>query len=114
VRIALKGLQGKVFRSPHRFRVLTAGRRFGKTYLALTELCQAAWGERRLLVNPCCKRLIHDLERVSWKGDSNDNLLPQLDKTNPALTHVSDALGYLIETEFALRQMGGPKSAVLF
>jgi len=71
-------------------------------------------GERRLLVNPCCKQLIRDLERVSWKADSNDNLLPQLDKTNSGLTHVSDALGYLIESEFALRQVGGPKSTVLF
>jgi hypothetical protein len=70
-------------------------------------------GERRLLVNPCCKLLIRDLERVSWKADSHDNLLPQLDKANPGLTHVSDALGYLIESEFALRQMGGPKSTLL-
>jgi len=60
-------------------------------------------GERRLLVNPRCKQLIRDLERVSWKADSHDNLLPQLDKTNPGLTHISDALGYLIETEFGLR-----------
>jgi hypothetical protein len=72
-------------------------------------------GERRLLVNPCCKQLIRDLERVSWKADRHDNLLPpQLEKTNPALTHVSDALGYLIEAEFALRQMGGPQSTLLF
>ena len=70
--------------------------------------------ERRLLVNPCCKQLIRDLERVSWKADSNENLLPQFDKTDPGLTHVSDALGYLIDSEFALRQMGGPKSSVLF
>jgi len=70
-------------------------------------------GERRLLVNPCCKQLIRDLERVSWKADSHDNLLPQLEKTNPGLTHVSDALGYLIESEFALRQMGGPRSTLL-
>jgi hypothetical protein len=67
-------------------------------------------GERRLLVNPACKQLIRDLERVSWKADSHDNLLPQLDKTNPGLTHVSDALGYLIESEFGLRQNGGPRS----
>jgi hypothetical protein len=70
-------------------------------------------GERRLLMNPCCKQLIRDLERVSWKADSNANLLPQFDKTNPGLTHVSDALGYLIESEFALRQMGGPGSTLL-
>ena len=64
-------------------------------------------------MNPCCKQLICDLERVSWKADSHDNLLPQLEKRNPALTHVSDALGYLIESEFALRQMGGPRSTLL-
>jgi len=66
-------------------------------------------GERRLWVNPGCKQLIRDLERVSWKADSHDNLLPQLDKTNPGLTHVSDALGYLIEAEFGLRHRGGPR-----
>ena len=32
--IRLKPPQWKVFRSPERFRVLVAGRRFGKTYLA--------------------------------------------------------------------------------
>ena len=46
--------------------------------------------------------LIRDLERVSWKADSKNNLLPQLDKTNPGLTHVSDALGYLLEGQFGL------------
>jgi Terminase large subunit, T4likevirus-type, N-terminal/Terminase RNaseH-like domain len=66
-------------------------------------------GQRRLLVNPGCKQLIQDLERVSWKADSHDNLMPQLDKTNPRLTHVSDALGYLIEAEFGLHQVGGPR-----
>jgi hypothetical protein len=66
-------------------------------------------GQRRVWVNPCCKQLIRDLERVSWKADSHDNLLPQLDKTNPGMTHVSDALGYLIEAEFGLRHRGGPR-----
>lgn len=43
----------------------------------------------------------------------HDNLLPQLDKSNPALTHVSDALGYLLEAEFGLRQTGGPRSTYI-
>jgi hypothetical protein len=67
-------------------------------------------GQRRLWMNPCCQQLIRDLDRVSWKADSHDNLLPQLDKTNPGLTHDSDALGYLIEAEFGLRQNGDPRS----
>jgi hypothetical protein len=44
--VVLKPPQKKVFLSTERFRVLVAGRRFGKTYLALTELCRAAWGPR--------------------------------------------------------------------
>ena len=43
----------------------------------------------RIKINPKCKKLINDLERVSWKND-------KLDQTggNKDLTHVSDSLGY--------------------
>jgi hypothetical protein len=63
--IVLKPSQGKVFRCKERFRVLVAGRRFGKTYLALTELCQAAWGPRLLAwyVAPTYKQA----KRIAWK-----------------------------------------------
>jgi hypothetical protein len=40
---------------------------------------------------------------VSWKADSNDNLLGQLDKSNPALTHVSDALDYHSVKSYTIR-----------
>ena len=46
--IKLKRLQWAVFRSDRRFRVLVAGRRFGKTFLAIVELCMAALGPGRL------------------------------------------------------------------
>ena len=39
-------------------------------------------------IDPSCKKLINDLEKVSWK----DNNLDQ--KTDPLLTHISDCLGY--------------------
>lgn len=42
----------------------------------------------RIIVSPRCKKLINDLEKVSWK----DNKLDQ--KTDKLLTHISDALGY--------------------
>lgn len=42
----------------------------------------------RVIIDPMCKKLINDLEKVSWK----DNKLDQ--KTDPMLTHISDALGY--------------------
>lgn len=46
--------------------------------------------DNRIKINPKCKKLIGDLEKVSWK----DNKLDQ--KTDPMLTHISDALGYAL------------------
>lgn len=43
----------------------------------------------RIIIDPRCKKLIGDLEKVSWK----DNKLDQ--KTDSMLTHISDAFGYL-------------------
>jgi len=44
---------------------------------------------QKLVIHPRCKKLINDLEKVSWKGQDLDQ------KTDPSLTHISDALGYL-------------------
>lgn len=44
----------------------------------------------RIIIDPKCKKLINDLEKVSWK----DNQLDQKGE-NKMLTHISDALGYL-------------------
>lgn len=43
----------------------------------------------RIIIDPKCKRLINDLEKVTWKNDDLDQ------KTDKMLTHISDALGYL-------------------
>jgi Terminase large subunit, T4likevirus-type, N-terminal len=63
--VNLKPPQGQVFCSDRRFRVLVAGRRFGKTFLALVELCRAAWGPDRLAwyVAPTYKQA----KRIAWK-----------------------------------------------
>ncbi len=42
----------------------------------------------RIVIDPKCKKLINDLEKVVWK----DNKLDQ--KTDKLLTHISDCLGY--------------------
>jgi len=42
----------------------------------------------RIKINSVCKKLINDLEKVTWK----DNKLDQ--KTDKTLTHISDCLGY--------------------
>jgi hypothetical protein len=63
--IRLKPPQFTVFTDPARFRILVAGRRFGKTYLSLVELCQAAWKSGRLAwyVAPTWKMA----KRIAWK-----------------------------------------------
>ncbi|MCC6591593.1 MAG: terminase [Bryobacterales bacterium] len=70
-------------------------------------------GERNLLIHPRCKELVADLEQVLWKSDPHGNTLAQLDQRNPRRTHVSDALGYLVEKEFGLRIVGGPRQQYL-
>jgi hypothetical protein len=64
MKIRLKPPQWKVFLCAKRFRVLVAGRRFGKTYLALSELIQAAWGPGRKAwyVAPTYRQA----KRVAW------------------------------------------------
>jgi hypothetical protein len=44
--------------------------------------------ENRVKIDPKCKKLINDLEKVSWKNNELDQ------KTDKYLTHISDALGY--------------------
>ena len=66
MKIQLKRPQAKVFGCQERFRVLVAGRRFGKTFLALTELVRAAWGPGRKAwyVAPTYRQA----KRVAWKA----------------------------------------------
>jgi phage terminase large subunit len=44
--------------------------------------------EMKIEIHPRCKKLINDLEKVSWKNNDLDQ------KTDPMLTHMSDCLGY--------------------
>jgi Terminase large subunit, T4likevirus-type, N-terminal len=62
--IRLKVAQMKVFTCEKRFRVLVAGRRFGKTYLALLELLRGACAPNRLVwyVAPTYKQG----KRIAW------------------------------------------------
>jgi hypothetical protein len=81
-------------------------------------LCNAE-GTRRLAVDPKCKALIQDLDQVAWKMDASGNATGQMDQKGVApnlpagLTHISDALGYMIETEFGMHVNGGPRSGYL-
>lgn len=70
-------------------------------------------GENRLLIDPRCQQLILDFERVRWKTDASGNSQSELDKSDPARTHVSDALGYMIAREFSMRSKGGMMPGLL-
>jgi hypothetical protein len=65
MKVCLREPQSRVFTCDQRFRVLVAGRRFGKTYLALTELCRAGWGAGRAAwyVAPTYRQA----KRIAWK-----------------------------------------------
>ena len=45
----------------------------------------------RIKIHPRCRKLINDMEKVVWKNNELDQ-----SGTNKHLTHISDALGYLV------------------
>lgn len=57
--VELSGPQHDVFTDEHRFRVLVAGRRFGKSFLQCTEALQAAWrpGALAWITSPTFKQI---------------------------------------------------------
>jgi len=67
-------------------------------------------GLQRLFLDPSCKQLIQDFERVHWKTDGNGKPLGEIDKSDPARTHVSDALGYMIAHDFGMYPVYGYRS----
>ena len=48
-----------------------------------------------MIIDPSCKDLINDLEKVTNKPNSRE-----IDKSNKEITQLTDALGYAIEWEF--------------
>jgi hypothetical protein len=70
-------------------------------------------GESRLLIDPRCKELIRDLEQVSWAVDTYGAATSDLDKSDRARTHASDALGYYLSQAFTMRPKVGEQSRPL-
>ena len=64
--LTLKQAQGAVFTDKSRFRVLVAGRRFGKSYLACIELIRAAT-ERPNEVYFYCAPTYRMAKDIAWK-----------------------------------------------
>ena len=62
---------------------------------AVNAVCETMAGVRRLLVDTSCVRVIADLEQVIYAANG------ELDKkSNPLLTHISDAVGYWLARDF--------------
>jgi hypothetical protein len=49
-----------------------------------------------MLINPRCGELVKDLEEVVWKRELSGRPIDEIDKRDPARTHLSDALGYAV------------------
>jgi len=63
--------------------------------------------DNRIKINPKCRKLINDLEMVSWKNNDLDQ------KTDPMLTHISDALGYLAWNLFPIVPNRKPQKTII-
>lgn len=55
----------------------------------------------KIVIHPRCKKLITDLDRVTWDKSDIDK------KIDPMLTHISDALGYLAWKLYPIRRKYG-------
>ncbi len=75
---------------------------------------QNAAGETRLYIDPKCKELIADLERVCWRTDSFGQPTAELDKSDRMRTHLSDALGYYLAQAFVPWNKIGERPMRLF
>lgn len=64
-------------------------------YAAVNGRACSAAGQRRLLVDLSCRRLVADLEQVIYSDDGVED-----QSSNPFLTHVSAALGYWLVKDF--------------
>jgi hypothetical protein len=70
-----------------------------------------ALDEHHLYIDLRCRELIRDLEQVTWALDATGRPTGELDKSDRARTHCSDALGYYIAHIFPLRPLVGFQSS---
>jgi hypothetical protein len=71
-------------------------------------------GEARLYIDPKCKELITDFERVCWRSDAFGQPTTELDKSERMRSHTSDALGYYLAQAFTIYEQIGERHDRLF
>lgn len=59
-------------------------------------------GHRKIFIADHCTHTIRDFEKVAFRAGTHE-----LDKSDPQLTHHTDALGYLIEQKYPIRKLKG-------
>jgi hypothetical protein len=74
----------------------------------------SASGDTRLFIDPKCKELIEDFERVCWRADQFGQPTTELDKSDRLRTHTSDALGYFLAQAFPMWPKSGERGERLF
>lgn len=72
---------------------------------AVNAMLRNGRGEVRLFVHPRCEHLIRDFERVTYAPGSSS--INKQGEANKMLTHLSDAVGYMIEAVFPVRSGNG-------
>ncbi len=81
---------------------------------AVNSMLQSADGTVRMYVNDIkCPELIKDFKKVKFDEDSSGNKTGMLDKSDKTRTHISDALGYMVEYNFGMRGRSGGKKGVM-
>ncbi len=81
---------------------------------AMNVMLRSADGTTRMFVDDLrCPELVKDFNKVRWQQDSSGNTTGLLDKGDKRRTHISDALGYMVEYNFALRSRGGGRKGVM-
>jgi hypothetical protein len=75
-------------------------------HAAVNTRCVTADGKTHMRIDPSCTRTIGDLERVIYAANGDVD-----QKSDPMLSHISDALGYWIHAEWPPVKWGGTAMA---
>jgi len=70
-------------------------------------------GDCRLFIDPRCQELLRDLEQVTWQLNQHGAVTTEIDKSDRARTHSSDALGYYISQAFNMLPKSGEQPGKL-
>lgn len=81
---------------------------------AMNTMLRSADGTMRMYIDDAkCPELVKDLKKVRWQQDSSGNSTGLLDKSDKKRTHISDAIGYQVEYNFALRGKSGGRKGIM-